>query len=75
MSEDDNSRASRARRANPFLNSQQAAFYLGFSIRHLERLRSRGEGPPCRRHQRSFRYHVDELIAWSESRRDALVHA
>jgi hypothetical protein len=70
MSDDDIARALRARSANPFLNSKQAAFYLGLSTRHLERMRSRGEGPPYRRHARYVRYHVDDLIAWSEDTRE-----
>jgi len=66
MSDDDIARALRARKANPFLNSQQAAHYLGLSARHLERLRSHGKGPAFRRHCRFVWYHVDDLIAWSE---------
>lgn len=74
MSEDQPTRALRAHGAS-FLNSQQAAFYLGVSLRHLERLRSRGVGPPCRYHSpRNVRYTVEELLAWSESQRRSQHH-
>jgi hypothetical protein len=49
----------------PFLNTPQAAHYLGLSSRHLERLRSRGLGPVSRRHSRFVVYHIDDLDAWS----------
>lgn len=49
----------------PFLNTRQAAHYLGLSARHLERLRSRGAGPVYRRHSRFVVYHIDDLDAWS----------
>ena len=67
--EDDSdiARAERARRSHPFLNTPQAAHYLGISARLLEKMRARGEGPPYRRHSRFIQYHVDDLIAWSES--------
>jgi hypothetical protein len=72
MSDDDAARAMRARSGSPFLNPKQAAWYLGISLRHLERLRSRGCGPPFRKHARFVRYHVDDLIRWSESTREIL---
>lgn len=49
----------------PFLNTRQAAHYLGLSARHLERLRSRSLGPMFRRHSRFIVYHIDDLDAWS----------
>ena len=63
--DDEIERARRARSSNPFLNTAQAAHYLGLSARQLERMRSRGDGPPFRCHCRFIRYHVDDLIAWS----------
>lgn len=69
MGDDDIARAERARHSHPFLNTAQAAHYLGLSTRLLERMRSRGEGPRFRRHSRFVRYHVDDLIAWSEGTR------
>lgn len=65
--DDDIARAERARRAHPFLNTSQAAHYLGISQRLLEKMRARGEGPAYRRHSRFIQYHIDDLIAWSES--------
>lgn len=54
-----------ARTRSPFLNTRQAAHYLGLTPRHLERLRRSGGGPPFRRHGRYVFYHLDDLIAWS----------
>lgn len=51
----------------PFFNTRQAAHYLGLSVRHLERMRANGEGPPFRRHGRFVFYHIDELEIWSRS--------
>lgn len=53
--------------SRPFLNTRQASHFLGLSLRHLERMRQRGEGPPFRRHGRFVFYHVDDLEAWSRS--------
>lgn len=64
--EDDVARASRAKRGSPFLNTEQAAFYLGVSPRKLQEMRSAGEGPPYRRHARYVRYHIDDLEVWSK---------
>lgn len=69
MSDDEDARAERARSGNPFLNSPQAAHYLRMSNRQIERLRSRGDGPIFRRHGRYIRYHIDDLVAWSEDTR------
>lgn len=74
ISIDDIERAERARARHPFLNTAQAAHYLGISPRQLERLRSRAEGPPFRRHCRYVRYHIDDLIAWSEATRPESDH-
>lgn len=75
MIDDEMARATRARRANPFLNSQQAAEFLRLSHRHLQRMRSRGQGPQFRRHSRYVWYHVDDLIRWSESTSGRPFHA
>jgi hypothetical protein len=69
MSDDPIARAPRGPQACAYLSAKQAAYYLGFSPRHLQRLRSRGDGPPFRRHSRTLCYRLDELVAWSESRR------
>ena len=65
MSNDEIARADPRRARSPFLNTRQAAHYLGLSSRHLERLRGRGGGPLFRRHGRFVYYHMDDLIAWS----------
>lgn len=62
---DDITRANRAKRGSPFLNTDQAAAYLKLSIRQLKRLRRDGKGPVFRRHSRYVQYHIDDLDAWS----------
>jgi hypothetical protein len=66
MSDDENQRAQRAARGSPFLTPQQAAFYLGLSVRTLQLLRTDGTGPTFRRHCRRIRYHIDDLDSWSK---------
>lgn len=51
----------------PYLNTAQAAHYIGLTPRHLERMRSQRSGPPYRRHGRFVFYHIDDLDAWSRS--------
>jgi hypothetical protein len=63
--DDDITRANRAKRGSPFLNTDQAAAYLKFSSRLLKRLRRAGKGPVFRRHSRYVQYHIDDLDAWS----------
>ena len=62
-----NERAATARKGSPFLNTAQAAHYLGISVRTLEEMRQRGEGPEPRRHGRMLRYHIADIDAWSLS--------
>jgi len=57
--------AQRASRPTPFLNTPQAAFYLGLSARTLEQMRVDGDGPQWRRHGRFVRYHIDDLESWA----------
>lgn len=64
--DDENDRAARARKGSPFLNTEQAAFYLGLSARKMQAMRRSGTGPAFRRHSRYIRYHIDDLDAWSE---------
>ena len=45
--EDANDRAARAARGSPFLTPQQAAHFLGLSVRTLQEYRSAGTGPRC----------------------------
>ena len=63
--EDANDRAARAVRGSPFLTPQQAAHFLGLSVRTLQEYRSAGTGPRYRRHSRHIRYHIDDLERWS----------
>lgn len=65
--DDEIARARAARHGTPFLNTEQAAAYLGLGPRKLQYMRAAGEGPAYRRHSRYVRYHVDDLIAWSRS--------
>jgi hypothetical protein len=76
MEEDDIVRATRAKKGSPFLNTEQAAFFLGLSARKLQSMRAAGEGPRFRRHARYVRYHIDDLEAWSlESSAGEVGHA
>lgn len=63
--EDQIARARLAQRGSPFLSPEQAAHYLGISVRTLQEHRSAGTGPRFRRHCRHVRYHIDDLDAWS----------
>ncbi len=70
MDDDSNRRADSARRGTPFLSPEQAAHYLGLSVRTLQEHRSAGTGPRFRRHSRHVRYHIDDLDAWSKGLSD-----
>ncbi|WP_296615766.1 helix-turn-helix domain-containing protein [Sphingomonas sp.] len=70
MADDDIQRAERAKRGSPYLNTAQAAHYLGISERSMQRMRARNEGPVPRRHARMVQYHIDDLDAWSRARAD-----
>ncbi|WEK02154.1 MAG: helix-turn-helix domain-containing protein [Candidatus Sphingomonas phytovorans] len=67
-------RAARARNGTPFVSPEQAAFYLGMSVRTLQEYRSAGTGPRYRRHSRHVRYHIDDLDAWSQRQGEAGDH-
>lgn len=58
-------RARAAREACPFLTAKEAAFYLGLAVITLKGMRKKGSGPKCRKHGRDWRYHIDDLDAWS----------
>jgi excisionase family DNA binding protein len=66
--DDDNVRAEQARRGSPFLNTAQAAHYVGLSRRTLEKMRLEARGPAFRKHGRIVRYHIADLDAWSKGR-------
>lgn len=63
---DDVARAAEARKGSPFLNTAQAAFYLGLAAHTLEKMRYAGKGPRYRKHGAFVRYHIDDLNAWSK---------
>jgi excisionase family DNA binding protein len=65
--DDDNARAATAKKGSPFLNTDQAAFYVGLSRRTLEKMRTAGGGPHYRKHGRYVRYHIADLDAWSNN--------
>ena len=67
MDSDETSHTARPDLSRPFLNTKQASHWTGLSIRHLERMRASGNGPPFRRHGRFVFYHIDDLTAWSET--------
>ncbi|WP_395335116.1 helix-turn-helix domain-containing protein [Novosphingobium sp. BL-8H] len=60
-------RAREARETCPFLTTKEAAFFLGLAVVTLAAMRRKGTGPKCRRHGRDWRYHIDDLEAWSLS--------
>jgi hypothetical protein len=68
---EDIDRATNAKKGSPFLNTDQAAFYIGLSRRTLEKMRSENTGPPFRRHGRYIRYHIDDLDTWSRATADS----
>jgi len=68
MTDDQNERAAQARKGSPFLNTAQAAHYVGLSARTLEKMRVVGGGPRFRKHGRYVRYHIDDLDDWSAAR-------
>ena len=68
-------RAQLARNACPYLSTKQAAYHLGLSPKTLKNMRARDAGPPCRMHGRACRYHIDDIDAWSQTRRRGGGHA
>jgi len=63
--DDEIARAANAKKGSPFLNTDQAAHYVGLSRRTLEKMRTAGGGPRFRKHGRYVRYHIDDLDEWS----------
>jgi excisionase family DNA binding protein len=61
-------RAANAKKGSPFLDTAQAAHYVGLSRRTLEKMRVAGGGPKFRKHGRYVRYHIDDLDDWSAAR-------
>jgi hypothetical protein len=60
-------RLATVRQISPYLDTAQAAYYLGLTANRLERMRGTDEGPPFREHGRFIRYHIDDLDAWSKA--------
>ncbi|MEX0344377.1 MAG: helix-turn-helix transcriptional regulator [Rhizobiaceae bacterium] len=50
-----------------FLNTKQAAEYLGLRPNTLAKMRVYGNGPKFRKHGFRVLYSIDELNAWSEA--------
>ncbi len=66
--DDDAERAARAKRGSPYLNTAQAAHYIGLAPKTLEKMRVVGGGPVFRKHGRYVLYHIQDLDTWSSSR-------
>jgi excisionase family DNA binding protein len=67
--DNDTERAAAARKGSPFLNAAQTAHYLKISLRTLEKLSEKGEGPSFRSHGRQKRFHITDIDAWSEQQK------
>ncbi len=67
--DDKSARAAQARHGSPYLNTGQAAHYLGLSQRTMERMRTDGVGPAYRKHGNVVRYLIDDLEHWSTDRK------
>lgn len=52
-----------------FLNTKEAAAYLGLRPNTMAKMRVYGTGPDYRKHGRYVMYHRDDLNRWSESRK------
>jgi predicted DNA-binding transcriptional regulator AlpA len=66
--DDIDARAQAARETCPFLTAKQTAHYLGVAYMTLKAMRLSGKGPKCRKHGRTWRYHIDDIDAWSAAR-------
>jgi hypothetical protein len=53
--------------AETFLTEKEAVNVLKVSVRTLQRWRVEGCGPRFRRHGRSVRYAMSDILAWSEA--------
>ena len=53
----------------PYMDTRQAAAYLGLSRRSLEKWRLNGSGPTFRRFGRRRLYHLADLDAWAAARK------
>lgn len=74
MIDDTARRARAARETCPFLTAKQTAFHLGLAYSTLKAMRRLGTGPACRLHGRTWRYHIDDIEAWSNAARRGGAH-
>ena len=51
----------------PFLNTKEAAAWLRLTKNTLEKMRVQGRGPVYRKHGRYVRYHVEDLVDYSNA--------
>lgn len=52
---------------SPWLNTEQAAEYVGFSVKTLHNRRNKGLRPTAHKIGNKLRYHIDELENWIRS--------
>ena len=51
----------------PFLNTVEAASWLRLTKNTLEKMRVQGRGPAYRKHGRYVRYHIEDLVDFSNA--------
>ncbi len=51
----------------PFLNTKEAAAWLRLTKNTLEKMRVQGKGPVYRKHGRYVRYHIEDLVDYSNA--------
>ncbi|MCC8943945.1 helix-turn-helix domain-containing protein [Bradyrhizobium sp. Arg62] len=51
----------------PFLNTAEAAAWLRLTKNTLEKMRVQGRGPVYRKHGRYVRYHIEDLVEFSQA--------
>jgi excisionase family DNA binding protein len=51
----------------PFLNTKEAAAWLRLTKNTLEKMRVQGTGPAYRKHGRYVRYHIEDLVDYSNA--------
>ncbi len=51
----------------PFLNTKEAAGWLRLTKNTLEKMRVNGTGPAYRKHGRYVRYHIEDLVDYSNA--------
>ncbi|WP_229193809.1 MULTISPECIES: helix-turn-helix domain-containing protein [Bradyrhizobium] len=50
-----------------FLNTAEAAAWLRLTKNTLEKMRVQGRGPVYRKHGRYVRYHIEDLVEFSQA--------